>query len=476
VPWLFAFGCVALAVTLTGACRSAAQPAPSAQPVAAIVDSAARQALRAQKTPGLAIAVVERGTVVYVQGFGVANVARNVAVSPDTRFEIGSITKQFTAAAILQLVEAKRLALDDRLGMWVPGYPPGKDITLRQLLQQTSGLPEYFDETKDAAQAAAQPATLATIVARIAGKPLQFAPGTRWQYSNTNYWFLGYIVGAVSHESYQQYLREHIFTPAGMTESGFISDEQRLPDMATGYTATASGVVPAPPLDGSFAGGAGEIVSTVGDLARWDQALGTGKIVSIEDATAMRTSGTTTDGKATNYGYGWVIDSTGAHARAWHNGGTLGFHTMNALYPADDEIVIVFANLAEARPEELANSIFAGTHPDVAQAPMTPVAGERPEITARVREWLHRFETGDVDRSQLTSDMNGSLTPELVAQTKAQVAPLGNPTKLVFRGSQTNGSIAAYTYVAVFANATLRIVMALDGEGKIAGYRLLPAS
>jgi hypothetical protein len=258
-----------------------------------------------------------------------------------------------------------------------------------------------------------------------------------------------------------------------MTQSAFIGDESTLPAMAKAYAPTPNGVAPAPLLRDDWAWSAGAIVSTVGDILKWDDALLSGKIVKPDDVTLMRTDAKTVDGTATGYAFGWLVDAVGGHPRIWHNGATFGFHAVNETFPTEGEAVVVLVNSMVFVEGSIA-PIFAATHPD-AVPPTAAAPGEIPAVTARVRDWLRRFETGDIDRSQLNDTMNKTLGQDLIDTLKAQLGPLGNPETLVYRGKVDADGSTMYVYVATFSSGTFRIVMALDPTGKIAGYRLVPA-
>jgi D-alanyl-D-alanine carboxypeptidase len=312
----FAAGLLA-AVLLSAMCApsSRADPAPE---LATTVDRAAAELMAREHVPAVAIAVVRHGEVAFERGYGLADVASRAPATVDTRFEIGSITKQFTAACIIQLVRAGKLSLDDPLAKFITDYPAGAAVTVRQMLSHTSGLPEYLD-FEAGHTLAMKPAATANILRHITNQPLNFAPGSAWAYSNTNYLLLGRIVELTAGEPYEEYVREHLFAPAHMTQSGFISDERTLPDMATGYErAGATGVARAQPIAESWAGGAGAIVSTVGDLAKWNAAVANGTIVAPNDVKLLQTAVTLPDGSRTKYGMGWAVDSLGGHPRVWH--------------------------------------------------------------------------------------------------------------------------------------------------------------
>jgi CubicO group peptidase (beta-lactamase class C family) len=249
---------------------------------ASAIDAAITKQLDEQHIAGAAVGVYQDGALVDLKTFGYRDVAKKLPVDAGTRFEIGSVTKQFTAAAILQLQEQGKLSIDDRLAKYLPSFPHANEVTLRQLLNQISGLPDYTD-LPDIATAMSTTADATDKIVAYANKPLNFPPGTKWQYSNTNYWVLGKVVATVSGMSYEDYVREHVFKPAGMTHSGFVSDESTMDDFAIPYwhgPKNDGPAQPAPTMFESWPGGAGAIVSTIGDLAAWDAALASGKIVS----------------------------------------------------------------------------------------------------------------------------------------------------------------------------------------------------
>ncbi len=451
-----------------------ASGADAAPPLSAAVDRAAAELMAKQHVPGVAIAVVKHGEIVYEHAYGFADVARRVPATIDTRFEIGSITKQFTAACIIQLVRAGKLSLDDPLGKFIPEYPAGAAVTIRQMLAQTSGLPEYLD-FEIGHTVATRPAALATILRRIAKQPLDFAPGSSWAYRNTNYLLLGRIVELTARQPYEQYVREHLFAPANMTQSAFVADERTLPDMAVGYERVgAAGVAPAQPMADAWGGGAGAIVSTAGDLAKWNTALASGTILAPDDVKLAQTAGTLTDGTRTKYGMGWAVDTLGGHPRAWHNGGSNGFSTTNALFPADDESIIVLGNLANSAPSRAVSAIFRLVHPDVDVKFNTAAAGENSAVTARLKSWLAQIETGKLDRTGLSKAFSTFMSSPNVGFAQSEFVPLGPPTALVFQGARKGASSTRYSYNVSFEGGQEFISLGIDTHDKIAGFFFKP--
>lgn len=320
--------------------------------------------MQAARTPGLAVAVIRHGQIVYARSFGKRSL-HGPPVDLQTRFEIGSDTKQFTAAAILQLKERGKLSLDDRLVNYIPAYPHAREITLRELLDQTSGLPEFMMTNHFVHIVQTSQGSLIRIE-RMASGPLHFTPGSRWEYSNTNYIALGRVIEVASGLPYARYLREHLFAPAGMQQTTTIAGEGAVTDMSEGYWRGLRNNGPleqAPNLGESWTWSAGDIVSTVGDLAKWDRALLQGKIISPADFALMTTPATLADGKRDDYGFGWWIDPVHGHTDIYHDGDTLGMSSSNNIFPQDDLQIVVLENQARDAASNTAGKVFEALLP-----------------------------------------------------------------------------------------------------------------
>lgn len=445
--------------------------APSAAPVTVAVSSAVSQAMIGAGIPGAEVTVVSQGHVIIDSGYGVRDLTTSTPVDAQTRFEIGSVTKQFTAAAILQLKERGKLSLDDRLGAYIPAYVAARNVTIQQLLWQTSGIPNYTDTNGFVQFSTTHAGSVDAILALVKDKPLEFTPGTKWRYSNTNYALLGRIVEIASHMPWDAYVREHIFAPAGMTHSTFNEDEASVTDMATGYAMFGGKLVPAPAM-GHWALGAGSIVSTTGDLARWDDAFFGGRIVSAADVTLATTPGRLSNGTSTGYGFGWVIDRHDAQQRIDHNGGTFGYTAINEVFPALHERITVLVNDSAAQAETIASAVFAALHPDLAASENVSAAGEDLAVTARVEDQWRRVVAGNPDRTQLTAEFNRELTPQLLSTAQASFSALGPPTQWVYKGKTVDGSgTTTYAYRALFrGGVVLAVYMSVTKDGKIAGF------
>ena len=440
------------------------------------VDSTVQQAMQAGLVPGAQVGIVRNGKLIYNRAYGLAEVAAKRPVTLQTRFEIGSITKQITAAAILQLSEQGKLHLHDPLSRYVPQYPAAKEITIEQLLWQVSGLPDYLDEVPGAAKLVARkPGSLDAALALIKGLPLHFTPGTKWRYSNTNYLLLGAIVADVSHQPFEDYVRTQIFARAGMTRSAFVKDERSLPDMAVGYHVKKNGAfVRGERIRDGWAGGAGAIVSTARDVARWDSAFFAGRIVSMADVRLATSPDRLPSGASTHYGFGWGIGTFEGQPLIWHNGGDDGFTAQNDYFPALHEAFIVLTNAGNFMAGSIANRIFNTVHPAIARAADKPAAGEDPKITAVARDWIHRLQIGDPNRAQLTSKMSAFFTTRTLAFGKNTLGALGEPLALLYRGKTKRDGLTDYLYRVKFKSRVMILMLGIDRRGKIADFGFKP--
>jgi CubicO group peptidase (beta-lactamase class C family) len=347
-----------LAIALA-ACGSASIPPASSVPASAPetpkIDAFAKAALDDHKAVGLSIAVARGDKLLVAKGYGFADLEHKTPATADTVYRIGSITKQFTAVAILQLAERGRLQLTDDLRRYVPEFPAKpKPVTLEHLLTHTSGIANYTD-VKDWLEIGAKPMPRAQLLARFVDKPLEFDPGTRWEYSNSNYYLLGMVIEAVTKRPYADVIRDQLLVPAGMRASGYCSEA--MPHHAQGYSLKGGEPKPALPVDMAHPFAAGALCATVTDMIAWQRALDTGKLLRPETLARMRTQATLADGKPTGYGYGLFLGEIEGHHRVGHGGGINGFTSMLARYPDDDLTIAVLANAEVDTPDKLEQKI-----------------------------------------------------------------------------------------------------------------------
>lgn len=324
-------------------------------------------------TPGAAIIVIKDGQVLLKKGYGLANLETKQPIDPDTAFLLCSVTKQFTAMSIMILVERGKLRYEDVLPSFFPEFPPyAQNITIRHLLQHTAGFPEYDDLLRASGKverfwprsAKSRPSSFEPTskdVMRLLAqqKELQFAPGEKWEYSNSGYVILAQIVEKVAGETFAQFLQREIFQPLGMKRSR-LYDETRptIQKRATSYKMLGSGVyrdIDYAPQNAVY--GEDNIYTTVEDLYSWDQALYTEKLVHAATLKEAFTPGRLNDGTATKYGFGWVVNRALGYDTLKHGGAWLGFRTYILRFPAERFTVIVLSNLAQFEPDKIAIEI-----------------------------------------------------------------------------------------------------------------------
>ena len=309
-------------------------------------DTIGQQVFEQNRAPGFAFLVCTGDSVVFAKGYGVANIAANEPVTPETRFAIGSLTKQFTAAAVLLLQEEGKLSLEDRLESYVPGMPNGSHITLRMLLNQSSGL-RNFPFTREhhwPREGVIRPDQLICLLKT--DKP-DCAPGEQWAYSNTNYAMLAQVISQLSEMPYGDFLLSRIFRPVGMaqTSDGFLAQQ----GIATPYESTGTSFAVAEPLLSlDLFYGAGSLVSTVQDISRWNMALMSNRLLKAESLRELWTEGRLPSGKAMGYAMGFVPSMIGSHRQVWHNGyiPRAGGYCFNTIFPDDGLGIIVLSNVS----------------------------------------------------------------------------------------------------------------------------------
>jgi CubicO group peptidase (beta-lactamase class C family) len=339
---------VALLLLLTASCMAHADK----------VDDYIRQKMASQHISGLSLAVVLNGKILKAKGYGLANLELNVPATPQTIYQLASMTKQFTATAVMMLVEQGKIGLEDPVSNYLDGTPESwKNITIRHLLTHTSGIKDYINEPTQSLQldVSEDEVYKATIP-----RPLNFQPGEHYAYSNTNYHLLGMIIHKLSGKPYGEFLQEHIFGPLGMKDTSIISLSDLIPNRASGYRWDGrqlhNGEYVAPSILGYAGGG---IVSNVLDLAKWDAALYGERLLKSSSLQQMWTSGKLNDGSVTGYGFGWGIGETNNHKSISHGGGhRTGFTTVIKRFLNDRLTLVVLTNQSGASdPASIATGV-----------------------------------------------------------------------------------------------------------------------
>ena len=380
-----------------------------------------------------AVLVAEKGRVIFKKGFGLADREWNVPNAPDTKFRLGSITKQFTSMLVLELVQEKKLDLQGRLSSYLPFYrkDTGDKITIHHLLTHTSGIPDYTDQVERlAVEAVRDPYPPAEFVAKFCSGDLQFEPGTRYRYDNAGYFILGAVIEAVTGKPYEQVLRERIFEPLGMRDSGYDRPVPLIPRRASGYDVSFDGFENARYLNMSLPYAAGALYSTVEDLYKWDRALAGNELLSPE-MKSLLFKPQVAGGGGVSYGYGWMVRQApvpGAQAKTlhvFHMGAIFGFRSYIGRLPEEGHLVVILNNTPEAALPAMAEGILGILYgqPPVPPKKSVSRAVYRTLLEKGVGEAVAKY--GEIKRTAAQDyDLNPSELNELgyyLLQTKKMV-------------------------------------------------------
>jgi CubicO group peptidase (beta-lactamase class C family) len=464
------FGTVLVVVALA-AVAARAQSIASLDPAQqSRVDRIARQVLEQTGVPSASVAVVKGGKLVYTHAYGKARLATGkapaVAATPEMRYSIGSISKQFTATAILLLQEEGKLSLNDAVGKYVPNLTRGDEVTIRQILSHTSGYQDYWPEDY-VMTTMNHPETAQQIIDTWAKKPLDFEPGTQWQYSNTNFVIAGRIVEQVTGRPYMEFLTQHIFRPLGM-QSVWNSDEVKLtqPDAASYYRFALGPLRPAPKEGRGWMFAAGELAMTAHDLALWDESLIAQTVLKPESYKQMFTEVKLKDGKGTHYGLGVDVVDRDGHRSIEHSGEVSGFVADNIVMVDDGVAVAVLTNQDAVGA---ASMIARLAVPVVAEYP--PTDAEKQAIAI-----FHDLQQGRIDRSLLAPNLSDYFNAEALADFHESLAPLGEPLSFHQAGSDSlRGGMTFRGFLIVYPVKRLRLTTFTYPDGKLEQYLIAPA-
>ena len=369
---------VAIAAQIAGPVVARAQTSTSGtEEISGKVDAYVAAEMRAEKIPGLALAIVRDGKTIKSLGYGLANLELDVAVKPETIFQTGSVGKQFTATAVMMLVEDGKLRLDDPIGKYLSGAPATwKNITVRNLLTHTSGIHDYETESLKKKGAAfinlRNDYTEEELFKKFSGLPLDFPPGSKWNYSNSGYVILGILIHKVTGQFYGDVLQERIFRPLGMSYTRIISEADVIRNRAAGYRLVNGEIKNqewVSPTLNTTADGA--LYTNIVDMARWDAALYTEKLLKKGSLDQMWTAVCLNDGKTADYGFGWDVTSANGHRLIEHGGAWQGFTTQISRYVDDKFTVIVLTNLdsEHSQPDKVAHNVAAIYNPALTPVP-----------------------------------------------------------------------------------------------------------
>jgi len=374
------------------------------------VDAIVQEWLTSTNAPSASIAIVQQGRLVYAKAYGSAQLNPSVPATVFSRYAIDSVSKEFTAAAVLLLAQHGRLSLDDPLRKWFPRLRAAAAVTLRQLLTHTSGIRDYWPQDF-VTREMTLPTTTAALIAEWARRPLDFEPGTDWQYSNTGYVLAGAVVEKVSGETLFEFLRAHVFTPLRMQHVAEYSPATA--DEASGYTRFGLAAVIAAPKEGpGWLFGAANLSMSPSDLARWDVSLLDRSLLDAASYQSEIAPVKLKSGRLQDYALGLDVETIRGRLRIGHSGAGSGFQADNRLWPKERAAIVVLTNSDWAPPSALSDRLAF-----IVLAP--------PRDEARAREIFREMQNGTVDRALFTATGNFYLTAAALADLHLSLASLG---------------------------------------------------
>ena len=427
------------------------------------VDAAVMDILAKTGAPSASIAIVQDGKLAYTRAYGLADAASKTPATPQMRYSIGSISKQFTAAALLLLAEEGRLSIDDKVIRWMPELTRAGDVTIRQLLSMTSGYQDFWPQDY-VMPGMLEDVTVEKILREWAMKPLDFEPGSKWQYSNTNYVIAGGIVNRVSGLPFFEFLQNRIFTPLGMN-TVFNTDQAALgPDDPMRYHRYGLAPVRVAPKEGrGWMYAAGGLAMTAADLAKWDIAMIERKLLRPASWAEMQRDTLLTSGAGTRYGLGVGVSVVEGRRMISHGGEVSGFTARNEVYPEERAAIVVFTNLdaTDASTQiasKVATSLFSATDPG------------RQQALDRARAIFAELQRGKIDRTLFTSNANAYFSDEAIHDFATTLRPFGRPTEFTQSAQSLRGGMIARRYRVVTPKKTLRISTFWMPDGKLEQY------
>jgi len=438
------------------------------------VDGYVETQMRNLHIPGVSLAVVRGGRIVKARGYGLANIETYYAAAPNTVYELGSLTKQFTAAALLMLVEEGKVGLGDKITKYFPDAPPhwGR-ITVRHLLTHTSGIrnhvavPGYLKIFKTDVTYETTPAR-GELLKEFYKLPKEFEPGETWAYDNTGYYLLGVIIEKVSGKSYYQFLDDRIFKPLGMQSTRSTDPRPVVPNRAAGYEWVNGKFENRPALLPAVAFSAGTILSTVEDMAKWDAALDTERLLKRSSLEQMWAPSRTNDGAfaSFNYGFGWFVDSYNGRRFVQHSGGTPGFSSAIYRFTDDRLTVIVLTNHSDRFLDQFAVDI-AGMYVPALKRPVG-VADPDAVTSARLKDVTSGLMGGRYDAESFTPPMRAFLKTATGRGFWEWAASHGALTSFAFSGREDAGDSSLLRYRVGLGGNPYWFSFRLMKDGKIA--------
>jgi CubicO group peptidase (beta-lactamase class C family) len=428
------------------------------------IDEIAAKALAESGAPSVSIAVVESGKIALEKAYGKARLEPPVDARPDMRYSIGSVSKQLLAACVLLLVQDGKLSLDDRVSKYLPDLTRAGEVTIRQLLTHTSGYQDYYPQDY-VAPFMLKPVSAAQIIDQWARKPLDFDPGTRWQYSNTNYVIAGRIVEKMTGGPFFDFLSKRILQPLGMTTAINLAEQTMGKQDAAGYTRFALGPLrPAPAEGRGWLFAAGELAMTAHDLALWDISLMEHTLLTPASINAMTTPARLHNGTPTNYALGVGVTEADGHPKWQHGGAVSGFVSLNTVWPDRKAAVVVFANEdGSTATTAIARQI----------APLLLAEAEDPDAAGALQQARRIFDgllAGKIDRSLLTADADAFFTEQVLGDAAASLKAQGPLVSLQQTSVELRGGMTYRHFEVKFKEKSLHLSTLTMPDGKLEQY------
>jgi D-alanyl-D-alanine carboxypeptidase len=458
---------VTLALLLNSAGAGSVATQNSFSPdVAAKIDAAVGEVLASTGAPSASIALVKDGAVAYVHAYGMARLESKLRATPEMRYSIGSVSKQFTAAALLLLAEDGKLTLDDPVGRWLPDLTRANDVTIRQLLSMTSGYQDYWPQDY-VMPPMLQSVTAQEILDGWAKKPLDFEPGTQWQYSNTNYVIAGVIIEKVSGTPVLDFLSRRIFKPLGMN-TVVDTDRSALPaDEPERYRRFALGPArPAPKEGKGWMFAAGQLAMTPSDFAKWNISLMEESVLKPASYGQLETEVRLPNGTATGYGLGVAVSLSNGRRVISHRGEVSGFTARNDVYVDDRAAAVVCVNLdASGAVSQIARRLSKILWDD----------GGSSRLLERARVAFAGLQSGRIDRSMFTPNANAYFSEEALKDFADSLGPLGPPQKFEEQSRSLRGGMTSLDLRIRWAKQTVTASLFVMPDGRLEQFQVWPA-
>ena len=432
------------------------------------VDAMAREILQTTGVPSATVAIVKDGQLAYAAAYGSAHLDPVKAAEPAMRYSIGSISKQFTATAILMLAEQHKLSLDDPVAKFIPDLTRAKEVNIRELLSHTSGYQDFWPQDY-VPPFMRERISAQKILDLWARKPLDFDPGTKWQYSNTNYVIAGLIVEKASGMPLLRFLSQRIFTPLDMRSVMDVDQNHLTETDATGYSRFALGPPRQAPDEGpGWMFAAGELAMPASDLAKWDISMIDQKLMQPASYREMQTEVRLKNGLGTRYGLGLDIVSEEGHRALEHGGEVSGFTSENIVFPDDRAAIVVLTN------EDAANAASAIAR-RVAPLLFPDEDKNKDAALAQAKQIFQGLQQGKIDRPLFTANCNDYFSPQAVADYASSLGPLGAPIAFVQMVHTERGGMSFRLYAIKFPQKTVQIWLRAMPDGKIEQFQVMAA-